>query len=153
MKKFRRWMNAFILCSKTRLYKATLKLHFSIFLRNVCGQPIVIFFSQVELKSFLSSCIPEFILHSKLNDWCIGNWLWSSTYTWYKIVRPETNMARFDYILFTDKYRRVNQIWLSFISNHMQNVKMVFWWANKGWEFKGSVWNEAWLYVQKLMIN
>ena len=64
----RRVTEAFILCSEiiqNRLYKGTLKC--SIFLRNVCGQPVLLFFSSVQPKacvwktvSFLSSCIPGF---------------------------------------------------------------------------------------------
>ena len=62
------WMEAFNMCSKTLqnlLYGGTLK--YTIFLKNMWGQPILIFFSQVRLKSgvwktasFLSSCIPVF---------------------------------------------------------------------------------------------
>ena len=46
-----RWMEALILCPKNlqnRLYRGTLK--YSIFLRNLCGHPILIFFSHVGLK-------------------------------------------------------------------------------------------------------
>ena len=53
------------LFSALKIFK--IALQYSIFLRNLCGKPILIFFSQVGLKSgvwktasFLSSCIRGF---------------------------------------------------------------------------------------------
>ena len=44
---------------------------------------------------------------------------------WWRLG-TETNMARFDWLYFTDKCLRANQIWLYFIRNHVKNVRSVF---------------------------
>ena len=48
-----------------RLYKGTLK--YSIFIRNLCGQPILIFFSQVGLVR----CVVNSVLFILLHAWIL----------------------------------------------------------------------------------
>ena len=40
-------------------------------------------------------------------------------------MHTETDMVRFDWLLFTDKCCRANQIWLLFIPNHVNEIVQI----------------------------